>query len=117
MQRIFELFRKILMVTKEYNNKGLPIPIEAFDDIPANKIIHNIELMLEADLIRENGDRLYSDDKLDYIQLTLSNAGHDYLKTSKNKNAWNNLINYFVDKGIELTAKTLAEYMHLYMKQ
>lgn len=117
MERDLDLIRQILKVTQEYNQRGLPIPPTAIEGYSIEQIEHNINLMVETGLINERGDRLYSDDTLQYLQLTLLNKGHNFIEAAKNNSKWKKAIDCFVEKSIELTAKSLAEFFHILMKQ
>jgi hypothetical protein len=117
MERELEIIQQVLRITKEYNDRGLPIPANAIEGHTAEQIEHHIDLLIEAGLIKEKGNRHYADDTLQLIQLTLTNNGHDFIESANNSSKWKKAVSIIADKGIELTAKTLAEFMYILSKQ
>lgn len=115
LKRDFELIRKILVKIEEYPHFGhiTDFKIEGVDEDALN---YHLLLLKEANYIKANLIELGSGKYILSSVQRLTFDGHEFLDSLKNKELWNQFVEYLKGESKELGSLPISVLLELFKK-
>ena len=103
MKRNWDMIRDILTRLEEYNNDQGCLNLANFPEDRHIEVSYNMELLLEASLVKGEMLEEFGSDPEDFFVTRLTWQGHEFLDAIRNDTIWQKTKKSFLNKGVSMT--------------